>query len=196
MTTEAHEVQLRKQAEAYNNMLAQFEAFNIVDIETYQFACDQLKAVKGQYKVWDEQEHTITKPINDGLKKARDLFRPVKSALESLERVLKGKIGAFDLAQQQEKQLALNEAAKALQAPQTQAQGLALLQQASAEAPKVQGVSTRRQVSFQILNPNLVPREYCSVDESKIRAVVKLGGAGTRIPGVRVYEETVTYARV
>ena len=196
MTTEAHEVQLRKQAEAYNNMLAQFEAFNIVDIETYQFACDQLKAVKGQYKVWDEQEHTITKPINDGLKKARDLFRPVKSALESLERVLKGKIGAFDLAQQQEKQLALNEAAKALQAPQTQAQGLALLQQASAEAPKVQGVSTRRQVSFQVLDPNLVPREYCSVDESKIRAAVKLGGAGTQIPGVRVYEETVTYARV
>lgn len=188
--------QIQKQAEQYASMLAQFKAFQITDAETYQFACDQVKAVKGQFKAWDEQEHSITKPINDGLKRARDMFRPVKTALEEIEKVLKGKISTFDYAQQQARQQALNEAAKALQAPETQAQGLALLQQASSDAPKVQGVNGRRQVSFQVIDPNLVPREFCSVDEGKIRAAVKLGGAGTQIPGVRVYEETVTYVRL
>ena len=188
--------QIQKQAEAYSSMLAQFQAYQITDAETYQFACEQVKAVKGQFKAWDEQEHSITKPINDGLKRARDMFRPVKAALYDIETVLKSKIAAFDFAQQQSRQQALNEAAKALQASETQAQGLMLLQQASTDAPKVQGVNGRKQVSFKVTDPNLVPREYCSVDEGKIRAAVKLGGAGTQIPGVRVYEEVVTYVRV
>lgn len=57
------------------------------------------------------------------------------------------------------------------------------------EAPKVAGVATREVWKFQIENPALVPREYCVVDEAKIRKVVAALKGDTTIPGVRVWCE-------
>lgn len=57
------------------------------------------------------------------------------------------------------------------------------------EPPKVAGVATREVWKFAIENPALVPREYCVVDEAKIRKVVGALKGDTNIPGVRVYSE-------
>lgn len=59
----------------------------------------------------------------------------------------------------------------------------------SREPPKVAGVATREVWKFQVENPALVPREYCVVDEAKIRKVVAALKGDTTIPGVRVYAE-------
>ncbi len=57
------------------------------------------------------------------------------------------------------------------------------------EAPKVAGVATREVWKFTVTDPALVPREYCVVDEAKIRKVVAALKGDTTIPGVRVYAE-------
>lgn len=56
--------------------------------------------------------------------------------------------------------------------------------------PKVAGVSIRKRFAFRIVNEAAVPRQYLSVNESKIRAVVSALGQAANIPGVQVYEET------
>lgn len=54
--------------------------------------------------------------------------------------------------------------------------------------PKVSGIATRKQWTFEITDASLIPREYLVIDESKIRGVVKALKGATTIPGVRAYE--------
>lgn len=56
--------------------------------------------------------------------------------------------------------------------------------------PKVAGITMRKTWTFRIVNPNLVPRQYLVIDESKVRGVVRSLGQAANIPGVEVYEET------
>jgi hypothetical protein len=63
------------------------------------------------------------------------------------------------------------------------------------EPPKVAGLSFREEWKYEVIDPNLVPREYLMIDESKLRKVVKaLGKAAANIPGIRVYPEKVVSA--
>jgi hypothetical protein len=57
------------------------------------------------------------------------------------------------------------------------------------EPPKVSGISTREVWLFEVTDPAAVPREYLTVDESKIRKVVGALKGDTRIAGVRVYSD-------
>lgn len=63
------------------------------------------------------------------------------------------------------------------------------------QVPKVQGIVEKVNWTFRITDPDLVPREYMSIDESKIRAVVKALKQQTRIPGIEVFAEATTQVR-
>ncbi|MFA6290154.1 MAG: hypothetical protein WC637_00155 [Victivallales bacterium] len=60
--------------------------------------------------------------------------------------------------------------------------------------PKVQGISTQKRWTFRISNPALIPREYLTIDEQKIGAVVRALKDQAKIPGVEVYSEDVISA--
>ena len=55
--------------------------------------------------------------------------------------------------------------------------------------PKVAGIVTKDVWKFEVTDHSLVPREYMSVDETKIRKVVGALKGDTSIAGVRVYAE-------
>jgi len=57
------------------------------------------------------------------------------------------------------------------------------------------GISSREVWLFQVVDPSLIPREYLSVDETKIRKIVQITKGGTNIPGVRVWSEKQIAAR-
>ncbi|MCF7949883.1 MAG: hypothetical protein K9M94_14945 [Spirochaetia bacterium] len=57
------------------------------------------------------------------------------------------------------------------------------------EEPKVEGVSFYEHWDFEIENEKAIPRQFLSVDESKIRKYVKAMKIDAEIPGVRVYME-------
>jgi hypothetical protein len=56
--------------------------------------------------------------------------------------------------------------------------------------PKVAGVSMRKTWAFRVVDEARVPRQYLSVNETKIRGVVRALGSAAAIPGVEVFEET------
>lgn len=60
---------------------------------------------------------------------------------------------------------------------------------------RTKGSSVRVRWKFEIENPTLVPREYCSPDRSLIDATVQMAKGETTIPGVRVYFEAETAIR-
>lgn len=53
--------------------------------------------------------------------------------------------------------------------------------------------SQRKEWRFEVIDPEAVPREYLMIDERAIRQAVKAGVR--KIPGVRVYEESITIIR-
>lgn len=59
----------------------------------------------------------------------------------------------------------------------------------SREPPKVIGVQTREVWKFEVMDSDLVPRQFLSVDEAKIRKVVGALKGDTRIEGVRIWSE-------
>ncbi len=62
---------------------------------------------------------------------------------------------------------------------------------ARSAAPKVAGITVRKQWDFVIDNAAALPREYLMPDVPKIRGVVRAMKGGTKIAGVRVFEKDV-----
>ena len=58
---------------------------------------------------------------------------------------------------------------------------------APAEPPKVEGIVSRTEWTYEITEPFSVPREYLQIDHKAIGAVVRALKAQTKIPGVRVF---------
>lgn len=71
---------------------------------------------------------------------------------------------------------------------------------AAAPAPvakvETKGISKREDWDFEVINPNLVPREYLMVDESKLRKYAKAMKADANVPGVRFYPKTIVQQRI
>lgn len=190
----SNELTIAKQA--LSTALVGAKAFQIVTAEDHAFACQQLITVKTNAKHFKEQKETATKPLNAGLKAVRDMFRPIETDLEQMETCLKQKIGEYEQRKKQEETAALAKAAALFQTGD-HAQGLVALNAVPDVAVvKQQGVSTRTVVKFRILNPELVPREYCAPVEALIRARVGVSGLQTSIPGVEVYEDVMVVGRV
>ncbi len=64
--------------------------------ESLASAADILKAVKDAGKVVKGEKEKITKPLNDALKNARDLFRPIEDDLKTGERIIKDKMVDYE----------------------------------------------------------------------------------------------------
>ena len=67
-----------------------------------------------------------------------------------------------------------------------------IIEQPKATTPKVEmnGMAMVTNWKFRVTNDNLIPRQYLSVDESKIGAIVRSQKENTNIPGIQVYPET------
>ena len=108
--------------------------------------------------------------------------------------------GQADLAAARLKQAEIDRAAREAHAAE-EAEALRMMADAAPnavvlpDAPKIDGVSTRRVWKFTISDVKLLPAMYLLADEKKIGKVVRALGGETNIPGVEVYEDDVVSAR-
>lgn len=68
--------------------------------ETLSQGVDFLKKIKITGQMIKEQKEKITKPLNQALKEARDMFRPIESNYLQAERIVKQKILNYNLEQE------------------------------------------------------------------------------------------------
>lgn len=66
----------------------------------------------------------------------------------------------------------------------------------AAPAPTTNGISTRQDWGFEVMNAADVPRDYLMVDEVKVGKIVRAMKGETNIPGIRVFPKTVVTQRV
>lgn len=136
-----------------------------------------------------------TSPLLAQVEAIRARFRSVEHAYKAVLDAVVARLGRHAQETRAAQEAAQAEAAKAFAAaqeaaPEARPAALALAHQTLAAAPETgrsEGVSSRAVWSFEITDPDRVPRELCAPDPARVRAAV---AAGIRsIAGVRVFQE-------
>jgi hypothetical protein len=138
------------------------KALEITCDEEYAFAGELLTDAVVKFKAIEEKRTGITKPILAGKRAVDELFKPTLDKLKEIESNLRAKIGAYSLQQERARREAMLESAAEYSVGGTPT---AIIP----EPPKAQGVSTSVAWDIELVDENLVPREFCSPDFQKIR---------------------------
>lgn len=166
---------------------ALIQTFEIQNDEQQEQVAGVLRDVKKRSNQLEERRKEITVPLNRALSSVNDLFRAPRAKFDALEKTLKDKIAAYLRKKSEDNARALQAAAAAPTAVlATQA-----IARVAPVAPPV-GVSVRQVTRFEVVNPDLVPRDLCSPDDDKIKLALS---TGREVPGVRVFQESVVAAR-
>ena len=133
----------------------------------------------------EEERKSITRPIREDEKLVNEAYRPYTTALNAMLAAIKGRIARYQTelqAEQRRLQAAAVESFKA-GAPE---RGVALMAQVPL-AVETPGVSVRDRWTFEVTDPDAVPRELCSPDPAKLAAFVKAYPKEATYLGFRVF---------
>ena len=174
-----------------NKALQLSEEIIIKDESTLSQAIDFLKKIKETGKTIKEKKELITKPLNEGLKNARDMFRPIEDNYLMAEKNVKAKILEWndkqeEIRKEKEKKLA-ERVDKGTMKMETAVKKIEAMPEVSNEG-KTGKISTRIVKKVIISNENKLPREYLIPNTQKIK---KDALAGIKIDGVKVVEEKI-----
>lgn len=200
MDIDTKEVTVVKQQSS--KALAAAQELAITSPEEMTVATDHLSKMKQVAKMIKERKEAITKPLMEALNSARDLFKPIEANLAEAERIVKGKMVAYQTkveADAEAERLRLaKRVEKGTMKPETAVRKMEQIE----EAPKtVQGktgamafrnVKKVRFADVKSLSPvaqiALCEAGYLVWDESAARRDALAGKLTT---GVEVYEEKV-----
>lgn len=198
--------------------LAEFVETNLVNVgdhESMQTALTVCKEAKTYAKRVEEIRTALVKPHNDQVKAINAYAKSLLKPLDDFERIIKGQLRSYELkleemrrveaekaekerqealakAQQEADIASLFDAKDGLQAEimveakVVEAEAVKKAQLAQIAQNKVSGA--RRIWTFQVTDESLIPKEFFTLDEKKIRQAVREGQR--EIPGVRIFQET------
>ncbi len=166
-----------------NQLLADYQIETQEDLD---WSNRLLKHTKANLKGLEEKRKSITAPIKEGIKRIEDLFRPATTQLAESERILKLKIGEYVASQERARRATM-------QASAIQYANGGTPTEIIPEPPKAEGLTVRNVWDFRVTDLALVPREYLSVSESKIRAARDMylqdgNAVPPAIPGIEFFQ--------
>lgn len=159
--------------------------------DTLSYAIDILKKIKETGKASKEQKELITKPLNEGLRNARNMFRPIEDDYTTAERNIKDKILTWTNKQEEIRKEKEKKIAERVE------KGTLKIETAVSKIeaiPKVVNQGATGKISSRIIkkvvikNEDKLPRKYLIPDIAKIK---KDALSGIEIDGVVVVEEKV-----
>lgn len=163
------------------------------DVE-YEQAAQLLLNIKDRHKTVDAKRKEFTQPLYDLQKKINAFFNKPLRDYDQAMRTLKAAMGKYHEEKEKRRQEAL-QAAQQAAAEQEKATFVQAMEKAADNiAPEAKGTHTRDVILFEITDPSLVPREFCSPDEKKISAAIDNTGEHAKIAGVRIWKETTVVA--
>lgn len=166
------------------------KGLTITDDAEYGACATLLMDIRSEVKTLTAQRDSVVKPINEGLKKLRALYKPALDSLSAAEDGIKRAMLAFRSAQERLRSEAEAAAHEAL-AEGLHDVALVHIQDASQEAPKATGVSARKVWKLRVVNASAVPRQFLTVDVVALRRYAVLSGwdAKQMPAGVEYFQE-------
>lgn len=155
--------------------------------EQYSFIGQALGQVKTQLKYWEDKRKRLTKPFLDTKREVDSWFKPILDAFKESERILKSKVSEYNRRAEQEQKAAL----ASIEQAHAQQDTTALRAAASrlAPPPSLENVSKRRVWDWRLVDANVVPREYLTIDRDAVIRAIKSGARA--IPGLEIYQREI-----
>ena len=166
-------------------------SITIQDKDNYVDAITLLNRINEMGKVIKLKKELITKPLNESLRNARELFKPLEDQFLNAEKIIKKKMLDYSqevnkIAQEKEEKIA-----------ERMEKGIIKLETAEKKINEVDRINKTTQGSYgkvtirqtrkvRIVNLSLIPREYFIPDMILIRNDAL---SGKNIAGVEVYLE-------
>ncbi len=177
--------------------LAAATELTVTSQEEMEKAADHLSKMKTVAKMIKERKEAITKPLNEALASARDLFKPIEQNLAEAERIVKGKMLVFQNAEEARINKEKNKIIDKVESGKMSVEkGIAKMENIAPVQTSTQGkvgsVSTRLVKKYRVVDETKLPRIYMMPNMAKITEDLK---AGIEVPGAEVYEEKVIAAR-
>lgn len=167
-----------------NNLLDTVQFITISTDKELEEANTILRRIATLRKAAKAHFESLKKPFNEAMANLRQKEKEFLKPMEQGEAAIKKLIVDYNvkveskLKEEQAKLDALSE--------QMADNGLTVLPSVKLEKPKMQGTTVRNRYDFDIVDPNLIPREYLVVDTAAIGKVVRALKEKTNIPGIKV----------
>jgi len=164
------------------------EALTIESQEDMASATELLSKINQTGDMIKARKEAITKPLNAGLKSARELFKPLETAQSEAKRIVSQKMIAYQNKVEEEERKAKAKLAarveKGTMKLDTAVKKMEAIPETQNKVEAKSGSVTFKEVRVpKVVDEAKVPREYLILDMVKIR---KAALAGVEIPGVVV----------
>lgn len=192
--------------------LQEANQLTIATAEDLDAASDLFNATKNERDTHERARVSEKEPHLEAGRQVDAKWKPILTTLDSAAEAIANKIRTFRREMErraEEEQRRLREQQEkerqrlARQAEKAEAKGLtdtadALIHEAETMQPaivepampkRIPGVQMAERWTFEIEDPDKLPREYLIADQQAIRRVVQAMKGRTNIPGVRVYQE-------
>jgi hypothetical protein len=161
------------------------------DPATAAHAAEMIKKARDVYRAKEDERKTMTTPILASKAAVDAYFKPTTDAILKIKKHYEQSIAAYDYANEQARAAVLVQSAEEI--------AVGLVPTAPIPAPvHVEATSVRHRWEPEIVDPDLVPAEYCSPDLDKIRKAVWYADTHAPprpIPGVKFSIRSVTVVR-
>lgn len=154
-------------------------AFAVASHPEYETAGEVLRVIVREIDRLDAKRKELVGPLATVTRGINGMFAGPLEALREAEQALKGKIAAFDQAMRAARVEAVTANANASPIPYM---------------PEAEGVSTRYERRFRVVDADKVPRQFCSPDEDKIKAYLRDGGVEA-IAGIEFFDHAIVAVR-
>lgn len=169
------------------------ESFEIKTQDDLVFAAEVIADAKGNYKRLEEQKQQILQPMNESVKRIRELFRPAQEYYSAIEGAIKMKVAAAARVQAENNARALAEAQSEINAGR-EPTALAQVQHIG----NVEGLQVREVWDFEIVDEDKVDRVLMAPALDKIRLFLRECNAAGETPaadGIRFFKKNVVASR-
>jgi hypothetical protein len=175
----------------------QANSITITTPEEYAAAADIVAKLKETGSSIKAKKESITKPLNEALRNARELFAPIEEQFTKAEAIVKQKLLAYkrkidDEARAKEAKIAADLESGKIKKLETAEKKMDSIERVDTTTRgKVGEVQIRKVKKVRITSEADIPREYLVPDMVAIRRDAL---AGKQIAGVEVYEEETVAA--
>ncbi len=161
-------------------------------------ATDILYTIRQAEKYIEEKKTNITRPLMSSLSQVRDLFKPMESSLQSVNKIVKEKMLSYQIEIDDNIQKEKAKIAKKVQSgymkAETAAGKLETIGDAQSKSTGEVGKSSIRTVKkVRVIDEFAIPREYLSINLTMITEAILR--KGVEIPGTEVFEEKSIVSR-
>ena len=188
MNLETKEIALVKQK--VNEAIKGVDNIKITSGPTFEVAKNILCKITDTQKIVKELRESMTKPINDGLKKIREFFAPVEDNLKLANEELKSKMMVYNNKVKKEaEEDKENIVAKVENGDIDFEKGS---QKIAKVDEKIESMPTRKMRVIEIIDEAKIPKQYWVLDMITIRRDAL---AGVQIDGVKVVEKEIIVSK-